>query len=64
MSRLSILTGEEQNEFDYPPVLSLDVKMMCLNLTKELENKKTIPEHKSRRFQVIPISMHLNYIFL
>lgn len=39
MSRLTILTDEEQNEFDYPPTLSPDAKALCFSITKELESK-------------------------
>src|SRR5215204_5072294 len=38
MSRLIILTDDEQNEFDYPPTLSSDVKAICFSITKELGN--------------------------
>lgn len=39
MSRLTILTDEEQNEFDYPPALSSDAKALCFSINKELEAK-------------------------
>ena len=39
MSRLTILTDEEQSEFDYPPTLSPDAKALCFSITKELESK-------------------------
>ena len=35
MSRLTILTDEEQNEFDYPPALSSDAKALCFSINKE-----------------------------
>jgi hypothetical protein len=39
MSRLTILTDEEQNEFDYPPALSFDAKALCFSINKDLEAK-------------------------
>lgn len=39
MSRLTILTDDEQREFDYPPILSSDAKALCFSITAELENK-------------------------
>lgn len=29
MSNLSILTGEEQQAFDYPPALSVEIRALC-----------------------------------
>lgn len=31
MSRLTILTEAEQNEFDHPPVLSTEAKALCFS---------------------------------
>jgi hypothetical protein len=39
MSRLNILSDEEQNEFDYPPALSPDAKALCFSINKELAAK-------------------------
>lgn len=39
MSRLTILTDEEQNEFDYPPTLSPDAKALCFSINKEVKAK-------------------------
>ncbi|MBY0533767.1 MAG: DUF4158 domain-containing protein [Rickettsiaceae bacterium] len=37
MSRLSILTDNEQKEFDYPPILASDTRALCFNITADLE---------------------------
>lgn len=39
MSRLTILTDDEQYEFDYPPILTLDAKALSFSITQALENK-------------------------
>lgn len=39
MSRLAVLTENEQKEFDFPPILLSDTKALCFNIIKELENK-------------------------
>lgn len=39
MSRLAILTAEEQAEFNYPPVLSVESRALCFAITKEVESK-------------------------
>lgn len=39
MPRLTILSDEEQNEFDYPPILLADVKSLCFSMTHEVKNK-------------------------
>lgn len=39
MSRLTILTEEEQTEFDYPPVLSTETRAFCFAITTKMEEK-------------------------
>jgi TnpA family transposase len=39
MTRLAILTEEEQVEFDYPPMLSVEARALCFAIPKEIENK-------------------------
>lgn len=39
MTRLAILTDEEQAEFDYPPPLPIETKALCFAIPKEVEDK-------------------------
>ena len=39
MSRLVILTEEDQKRFDYPPILSAEARALCFMLTDELQQK-------------------------
>lgn len=39
MTTLSILTDKEQEEFDYPPILSVEEKTLCFSLPKEVEKQ-------------------------
>jgi TnpA family transposase len=39
MSRLVILTEDEQKRFDYPPILSAEARALCFILTDELQKK-------------------------
>lgn len=39
MSRLSILTDNEKSEFDHPPILSPDTKLLYFSITKDLEKR-------------------------
>jgi hypothetical protein len=38
VSRLKILTNDEQHEFDYPPNLSVENKAICFAIDTALEN--------------------------
>ncbi len=39
MSLLTILTEEEQQKFDYPPILSAETRALCFIVTDDLEKK-------------------------
>lgn len=39
MPRLSLLTEDEQREFDYPPVLSVEVRAVCFAIDDALDKK-------------------------
>jgi TnpA family transposase len=39
MPILSVLSEQEQKEFDYPPVLSAEARALCFNLSKDVEKQ-------------------------
>ena len=38
MPRLSILTEEEQLDFDYPPILNVEERAICFAINNSIEN--------------------------
>jgi len=59
---LSVLSEHEQKEFDYPPILSAEARVLCFTLSKEVEKqiaRLRTPTNKNRVFVAVRLLLRL-----